>query len=158
MTQNSNQTAAPFAQVFEAISNATRQIQVPEAARDFVKRTAVNAKERAVEAHDGATNATASVEKALISLVNGGAAVTRSLLQAGHENLVATLATVEKVAAAQSAQEAIQIQIDFARDNTRANVERIRDAAEFVRGKLTEGAEAVRADIAKVMPAMRKAA
>lgn len=162
MTQNSNQTAAqttaPFTQVFEAITNATRKIEVPEAARDFVKRTAVNAKERAVEAHEGATNATVSVEKALTSIVNGGAAITRSFLQAGHDNLVATLATVEKIAAAQSPNEALQIQIDFARENTQANVERLREAAEVVRAKLSEGAEVVRAEIAKVMPAARKAA
>lgn len=149
--------AANFTQAVDAIKNAANKIEVPEAARDYVKRTAANAKSRAVEAHDGANNATATVEKTLTTIVNGGATITRNLLQAGHDNLVATLATVEKVAAAKSPKEAFEIQVDFARDYTRTNVDRIRNAAEVVQAKVTDGAKALQAEIIKILPS-RKAA
>jgi hypothetical protein len=149
--------AANFNQAVDAIKNAANKIEVPEAARDFVKRSASTAKTRAEEAHEGANNVTARIEKALTTIVNGGANITRNLLQAGHENLVHTLATVEKVAAAKSPKEAFEIQTNFAREYTRINFGRVRDAAEAVQVQMTDGAKALQGEIAKILPS-RKAA
>ncbi len=145
-------TATPASGYAASIQNAidnVSKLEVPAAARDFVTRTASSAKERAESVHTGATNATASAEKFATSVVGGYANLTRGLLDMTLANVQHTLATVEKIAAAKSVNEAVQLQADFVRENARANFDRIRGAAETARTTVTEGAQAVQAEFSK---------
>jgi hypothetical protein len=135
-----------FASIQRAFENVQGKIEVPAAARDFVKRTASSAKDRAETVHTGAANATDSVEKFATSFVGGYANFTRGLLDATLANVQHALATVEKVAGAQSINEAVQIQADFVRENARANFERVRDAADTAKSVVTEGAKTAQAE------------
>ena len=76
-----------------------------------------------------AAKATEGAEKFATSLVGGYANFTRSLLDISLANVQHTLATVEKLAGARSLNEAVEVQADFVRESARANVERIRNAA-----------------------------
>jgi hypothetical protein len=150
MTKTAAKTAAASsyaAPIQNAIDNVQAKLEVPVAARDFVKRTASSAKERAESVHSSAANAADSVEKFATSIVGSYATLTRGLLDMSLANVQHSLTTLEKLAAAKSINEAVQLQADFVRDNARANFERIRDAAETARTIATEGAQSVQAEI-----------
>ena len=122
---------AAFQQISDAIDSVNKKVEVPAAARDFVKRTAATTKQRAEAVHAHAAKAAEGAEKLATSLVGGYANFTRSLLDISLANVQHTLATVEKLAGARSLNEAVEVQADFVRESARANVERVRNAAEF---------------------------
>lgn len=153
MTKTAAKTAAPASayvnSIQSAFDNVQSKLEVPAAARDFVKRTTSSAKERAESVHSGVADATNTVEKFATSIVGGYANLTRGLLDMTLANVQHTLTTVEKIAGAKSLNEAVQLQADFVRENARANFERVRNAAETARTTVTEGAQTVQAEISK---------
>lgn len=155
-------TTASASTYFSSIKNAfdgvQSKLEVPAAARDFVKRGASTAKERAETVHDGAAKLTDGVEKFAASFVAGYANFSRGLLDATLANVQHTLTTVEKIAGAQSFNEAVQIQADFVRENASANIERARSAAETAKTTVVEGAKTVQAEIGKLYTFDKKAA
>lgn len=150
--------AGYFEQVRDAFENVTSKFEIPTTARDFVARTASSAAERAEQAHATAGKLTDGAEKVAASFVGGYANFTRNLLDMTLANVQHTLATVEKVAGAKSLSEAVQLQADYVRDSTRANYERVRDAAESVRAVVADGAKTVQTEIGKIYDFGRKAA
>ena len=86
-----------------------------------------------------------------VSILGGIAAAT-------HENVTHALTTVEKLANAKSVSEAVRIQSDYVRDNTSANMARVRDAAEIVREVASDSANMMRENVSKVWPYGKKAA
>lgn len=158
MTKTAKKTEAAVetnaASMIETLQN---KIEVPAAAREFVARNAAAAKDRAETMHDGAVKLAGGVEKAVVSMIGGYANFSRGLIDAAFANVSHALNTVEKIAAAKSAKEAVQVQIDFVRDNARDNYERVREAAEAARNAAAEGAETVKDGIAKVWPGQKAA-
>jgi hypothetical protein len=144
-TQDSNY----FASIQQAFENAQGKFDVPAAARDFMKRTASSAKDGAEKVHTKAADASKTAEQFATSLMGGYASFTRGLLDATLANVQHALSTVEKVAGAQSINEAVQINTDFVRENARANFERVRVAADTVKSVVTEGAEKAQAQFSK---------
>jgi len=138
-----------IASIQNAFENVQSKLEVPAAARDFVKRTASSAKERAESVHSGAANVANGVEKFATSIVGGYANLTRGLLDMTLANVQHTLSTVEKLAGAKSLNEAVQLQADFVRENARANFERVRNAADTARTTVTEGVQTAQAEISK---------
>ena len=153
MTKTTAKTAAPetnyFASIQQAFENVQGKFEVPASARDFVKRTASSVKEGAETAHSRGAEATHSVEKFATSLVGGYASFTRGLLDATLANVQHAVSTVEKVAGAQSINEAVQIQTDFVRESARANFERVRTVADTAKSVVTEGAKNAQAEFSK---------
>jgi hypothetical protein len=153
MTKTTAKTATPgsdyFASIQQAFENAQGKIEVPAAARDLVKRTVSSAKDSAEKVHTKAADATKTAEKFATSLMGGYASFTRGLLDATLANVQHALSTVEKVAGAQSINEAVQIHADFVRESARANFERARVAADTVKSVVTEGAENAQAEFSK---------
>jgi len=135
--------ANPDAVIANAIS------QLPAVARDFVQRTAVVAKERAVNAHAGAEHVATALHDVANVSVNSSALIGRSLLKGAYQNVEATLSMVQKVVAAKSLGDAIGIQLDFIRDYAKANVEQFRATAEIVRKGFTDGGKALSEAFAK---------
>jgi hypothetical protein len=153
MTKTTAKTAIPgsnyFASIQQAFESAQSKVEVPAVARDFVKRTASSAKDRVETVHARAADAAKTGEKFAASLLGGYASVTRGLLDATLANVQHALSTVEKVAGAQSINEAVQIHADFVRENARANFDRVRVAADTVKSVVTEGAESAQAEFSK---------
>ena len=70
-----------FAPVTEAFKNF-QNVEVPEAAREFVKKTANTAKERAADVYAGSEKATAALETAVVDSVSEVAKISRNIQQA----------------------------------------------------------------------------
>ena len=161
MTKTAKTTAPSstyFSSIKSAFETAQSKLEVPAAARDFVKRGASTAKERAESVHGGVAKLNDGAEKIATSFVVGYANFTRGLLDATLANVQHALTTVEKVAGAQSFNEAVQIQADFVRENASANIERIRGAAETAKTTVVDGAKTVQAGIGKLYTFDKKAA
>jgi len=147
-----------FASVTEAIENVQSKLEVPAAARDFVKKGVSTAHERVETAHEGALKFANSAEKLAVSFVGGYANFSRGLIDAAVANVQHALSTVEKVAAAKSVNEAVEIQVSAVRESANANMERVRDVAESARTAVTEGAKEVQEQFSKLYSSNKKAA
>ena len=84
-TKNASTNA--FASISETIEQVQSKMEVPAAARDFVKRTAGTAKERAESLHNGATDVATRAEKFTTAFVGGYANVVRGLIDASLANV-----------------------------------------------------------------------
>src|ERR1700739_117225 len=103
-----------FAPVTEAFKNF-QNVEVPEAARDFVKKTANTAKERAADVYAGSEKVTAAIETAVADSVSEAAKISRNIQQAMYQDAEAFFAGLDKLASAKSLKEAAQIQSDMVR-------------------------------------------
>lgn len=144
-----------FKRSFEAIQG---QIEVPAAAREFVQRGAVNARERADTLHAGATDAASSAEKLATAFVGGYANVARDIVDVTFDNVRHGFETIEKLAGAKTVGDALEVQSDFVRERAKANYERFSNAAETARKAVSDGTEQLRAEFVRVNPYFGKAA
>ena len=113
-TAKTNSVASSyFSSIQNTIENLQGKLEIPAAARDFVKRGASTAKDRAESVHGGAAKFANGAETVATKFVAGYANFTRGLLDATFANVQHALSTVEKVAGAQSINEAVQIQADY---------------------------------------------
>jgi hypothetical protein len=149
---------APVNQILETLKGAQEKIQVPTAARDFVKRNAETAKARVADAEKGALDATSTVEKALVAVVGAGATVSRGLIDATIANVNLTLGGIQSLADASCPQDAAKRYVDFVKEFGQANLVRTQDAFNTVRQVATDGVKAVQAEVGKYAAFGSKAA
>src|SRR5450631_110827 len=109
-----NSVKEAFAPVTDALKNL-QNLEVPEAARDFVKKTAGTAKERAADLHAGTEKVTDAIETAVAGSVSEAAKISRNIQQAIYQDTEAFFAGIDKLASAKSLNEAVQIQSDMVR-------------------------------------------
>src|SRR6202023_184071 len=109
-----NSVKEAFAPVTDALKNL-QNLEVPEAARDFVKKTARTAKERADDLHAATEKVTAAIETAVAGSVSEAAKTSRNIQQAIYQDTEAFFAGVDKLASAKSINEAVQIAPDMVR-------------------------------------------
>jgi phasin len=131
-TENSNvfdTVKEAFAPMTDALKNL-QNLEVPEAARDFVKRTANTAKERAADAYAGSEKVTAAIETAVADSVSEAAKISRNIQQAFFQDAEAFFSGIDKLASAKSLNEAVQIQSDLARARGEVFVSRAKTAQE----------------------------
>ena len=145
-------------QVSDAVDSVSKNIELPAAARAFVKRTASAANDRAVNIHATAAKTAAGAEALATALVGGYAGFTRSLLDISLANLQHSLTTIEKLAGVRSLNEAVEVQSDFVRESARVNVERIANATQSVKTVVADGAKTVQAEIFGIYGFGRQAA
>jgi phasin len=163
MTKTNAKTTKPAADPIAASCNFMQAFtdaptfEIPEAAREFVKRSASTAKERAAEAHTGANRFAGMLEGAVINYVTEVATVNRKLLEAAHQDAEAALVAIEKLAGAKSLTEAIQLNVDYLRERGEVGVARAKDTAAYVGQTVSGGVKAVQDGIAKVAPFARAA-
>ena len=139
----------------EIISNTSK---IADSTREFVKRSAATAKERSDNLYDNSTKLNSGLEKALTRAVTGYVGFLGNIAEAAHANVTHALTTTEKLAAAKSFSEAAQIQADYVRESTTANVERVRDAVSATREVVMEGVDVVRENASKAWPYGKQAA
>ena len=137
-----------FAPVTDAFKNF-QNVEVPESAREFVKRQASTAKERAAEAYAGSEKVTAAIESAAADSVSEVAKISRNIQQAIYQDAEAFFAGIDKLASAKTLNEAVQIQSDLARVRGEVLVSRAKSTAEYLGKLVTNGAKAAQDNFAK---------
>ena len=125
---------------------------IPDAARDFVKKAADAAKERATTFHAGADKATTAVEQTLVTAVGEVAKLTRQAQQAGYEDAQAFFSGVDQLASAKCVGEAVQIYVDYMRNRSDVTMARARTARDLFGEVVASGANTRQKTIANGDP------
>ena len=146
MTTETNTAFEGFKDAFKNIQN----LEVPEAAREFVKKSANTAKDRAAEVFAGSERVTAAVENAVSESVTEAGKISRNIQQAIYEDAEAFFSGIDKLASAQSFSEAVEIQSGLLRARGEALVSRAK-ATTYYLGKLAaNGAKSAQDNFSKV--------
>ena len=138
-----------FAPVTEAFKNF-QNMEVPEAAREWVKKTASTAKERAADVYAGSEKVTAAIETAVADSVTEAAKISRNIQQAIYQDAEAFFAGLDKLASAKTINEAVQIQSDLARSRGEAFIARAKSSTEYLGKLVANGAKTAQDNFAKV--------
>jgi phasin len=138
-----------FAPVTEAFKNF-QNLDVPEATREFVKKTASTAKERAADAYAGSEKVTAAIETAVADSVTEAAKISRNIQQALYQDAEAFFAGIDKLASAKSISEAVQIQSELARARGEVFINRAKSTTEYFGKLVANGAKNAQDNFSKV--------
>src|SRR3954452_25451736 len=109
---------APVTEAFKNFQN----MEVPEAAREFVKKTATTAKDRAADALASSEEVTVAIETAVADSVSEAAMIMRTIQQAMYHDAEAFFEGLDKLASAKTISEAFQIQSELVRARSEAFV------------------------------------
>ena len=144
-----NSVKDAFAPVTEAFTKL-QNLEVPEAAREFVKKQAETAKVRAADLHAGSEKVTAAIETAAAGSVSEAAKISRTIQQAIYQDAEAFFAGIDKLASAKSINEAVQIQSDMLRASGETFVSRAKSTTEYLGKLVADGAKSAQDNFAKV--------
>jgi phasin len=144
-----NNVKEAFAPVTEAFKNF-QNLEVPEAAREFVKKTAGTAKERAADLYAGSEKATDAIETAVAGSVSEVAKISRNIQQAIYQDAEAFFAGIDKLASAKSLNEAVQIQSDMVRARGEVFISRAKASTEYFGKLVADGAKTAQDNFSKV--------
>jgi len=153
MTTETNTVFDTVKEAFAPVSEAFTKLQnmeVPEAAREFVKKQAETAKVRAADLHAGSEKVTAAIETAVADGVTEAAKISRNIQQAMYQDAEAFFAGIDKLASAKSINEAVQIQSDLARTQGEVVVSRAKSTAEYLGKLVATGAKTAQDNLSKV--------
>ena len=138
-----------FAPVTEAFKNF-QNMEVPEAAREFVKKTATTAKDRAADALAGSEKVTAAIETAVADSVSEAAKISRNIQQAMYQDAEAFFEGLDKLASAKTVSEAFQIQSELVRARSEAFVTRAKSSTEYLSKLAANSAKTAQDNLSKV--------
>src|SRR3954449_6941953 len=144
-----NTVKEAFAPVTEAFTKL-QNLEVPEAARDFVKKQAETAKVRAADIHAGSEKVTAAIETAVSGSVSEAAKISRNIQQALFQDAEAFFAGIDKLASAKSLNEAVQIQSDMVRARGEVFMSRAKSTTDYLGKLVADGAKSAQDNLAKV--------
>jgi phasin len=153
MTTETNSMLNSFKGAFAPVTDALKNIQnmeVPEAARDFVKRTAGTAKDRAADLHAGSEKVTAAIETAVAGSVSEAAKISRNIQQAIYQDAEAFFSGIDKLASATSLNEALQIQTDMVRARGEVFMSRAKSTTEYLGKLVADGAKNAQDNLSNV--------
>ena len=144
-----NTVKEAFAPVTDAFKNI-QNMEVPEATRDFVKRAAGTAKDKAAEIHAGSEKLTAAIETAVAGSVSEAAKISRNIQQAMYQDAEAFFSSIDKLASAKSLNEAVQIQSEMVRARGELFVSRAKSTTEYLGKLIADGAKTAQDNFSKV--------
>lgn len=144
-----NTVKTAFAPVTDALKNF-QNMEVPEAAREFVKKAAGTAKDRAAEIHTGSEKVTSAIETAVAGSVSETAKISRNIQQAVYEDAQALFAGIDKLASAKSLNEAVTIQGDLLRAQGEVVMSRAKATTEYFGKLIADGAKTAQDNFSKV--------
>src|SRR5882757_1451590 len=156
MTTETNETNSVLNTVKEAFAPVTdafknlQNMEVPEAAREFVKKQTEAAKVRAADLHTNSEKVTAAIETAVAGSVSEAAKISRNIQNAIYQDTEAFFAGIEQLASAKSLNEAVQIQSDMVRARGEAFVSRAKSTTEYLGKLLADGAKTAQDNFSKV--------
>jgi phasin len=137
-----------FAPVTDAFKNI-QKLDVPEATRDFVKRAAGTAKEKAADIHAGSEKVTAAIETAVTDSVTEVAKISRNIQQAIYHDAEAFFSGIDRLASAKSVNEAVQIQSDLVRAHGEVLVSRAKSTTEYLGKLVADSAKTAQDNLSK---------
>ena len=149
-TTETNPVLDSVKNAFAPVTDALKNLEVPEAAREFVKKTANTAKDRAADLHAGSEKVTAAIETAFAGSVTEAAKISRNIQQALYQDAEAFFAGIDKLASAKSFSEAVQIQSDMARARGEVFISRAKSTADYLGKLAAEGAKTAQDNFSKV--------
>ena len=144
-----NSVKEAFAPVTDALKNL-QNLEVPEAAREFVKKQTETAKERVADLHAGSEKVTAAIETAVAGSVSEAAKISRNIQDALYQDAEAFFASIDKLASAKSLTEAVQIQSDLLRSRGEVLVSRAKASTEYLGKLVADGAKSAQDNFSKV--------
>src|SRR5947208_12398259 len=144
-----NTVKEAFAPVTDALKKL-QNLEVAEAVREFVKKTAGTAKERAADLHAGSEKVTAVIETTVADSVSEAAKISRNIQQALYQDAEAFFAGIDKLASAKSLNEAVQIQSDMVRARGEVLVSRAKATTEYLGKLVSESAKTAQDNFSKV--------
>src|SRR5450755_2342662 len=153
MTTDTNSVLDSVKEAFAPVTDALKNLQnleVPGAARDFVKKTAGTAKERAADLPAGTEKVTDAIETAVAGSVSEAAKISRNIQQAIYQDTEAFFAGIDKLASAKSLNEAVQIQSDMLRARGEVLVSRAKASTEYLGKLVADGAKTAQDNFSKV--------
>jgi phasin len=153
MTTETNTLLNSVKQAFAPVTDALKNIQnleVPEAAREFVKRQAETAKERVADLHAGSEKVTDAIETAVAGSVSEAAKISRNIQQAFYQDTEAFFAGIDNLASAKSINEAVQIQSDMLRSRGEVLMSRAKSTTEYLGKLVADGAKTAQDNFSKV--------
>jgi phasin len=153
MTTETNSVFGNFKEAFAPVTEAFKNFQnleVPEAAREFLKKQAETAKERAADFYAGSEKASEVIESAVTGSVSEAAKIGRNIQQAIYQDAEAFFAGVDRLASAKSINEAVQIQSELLRAHGETLVSRAKASGEYLGKLVTEGAKTAQDNFTKV--------
>jgi phasin len=143
-----NSVKQAFAPVTDAFAKL-QTMEVPEATRDFVKRAAGTASDKAAEFHAGTEKVTSAIETAVSSSVSEAAKISRNIQTAFYQDVASFFAGIDKLASAKSLNEAVQIQSDLVRAHGEVLVSRAKSSTEYLGTLVADGAKSAQDNFAK---------
>ena len=146
MTTETNTAFEGFKDAFKNIQN----LEVPEAAREFVKKSANTAKDRAAEVFAGSERVTAAVENAVTESVTEAGKISRNIQQAIYDDAQAFFSGIDKLASAKSFSEAVEIQSSLLRARGETFVSRAKATSDYLGKLAANGAKSAQDNFAKV--------
>src|SRR6202795_3870471 len=153
MTTDTNSVLNTVKEAFAPVTDALKNLQnlaVPEAASDFVKKTAGTAKERAADLHAGTEKVTDAIETAVAGSVSEAAKISRNIQQAIYQDTEAFFAGIDKLGSAKSLNEAVQIQSDMLRSQGEGVMTRAKSTTAYLGKLVTGGAKTAQDNLSKV--------
>ena len=153
MTTETNSVLNTVKEAFAPVTDAFKNFQnmeVPEAAREFVKKQAETAKVRAADFHAGSEKVTAAIETAVASSVSEAAKISRNIQDALFQDTEAFFAGIDRLASAKSLNEAVQIQSDMLRSRGEVLVSRAKASTEYLGKLVADGAKTAQDNFSKV--------
>jgi phasin len=153
MTTETNTLLNSVKQAFAPVTDALKNIQnleVPEAAREFVKRHAETAKERVADLHAGSEKVTDAIETAVAGSVSEAAKISRNIQQAFYQDTEAFFSGIDNLASAKSINEAVQIQSDMLRSRGEVLMSRAKSTTEYLGKLVADGAKTAQDNFSKV--------
>jgi phasin len=153
MTSETNSVFNTVKEAFAPVTDALKNIQnleVPEVAREFVKKTAGTAKERAADLYAGSEKVTEAIETAVAGSVSEAAKISRNVQQAIYQDTEAFFAGIDKLASAKSLNEAIAIQSEMVRARGEVLVSRAKSTTEYLGKLVADGTKTAQDNFAKV--------
>src|SRR4051794_17334062 len=100
MTTETNSVLETLKQAFTPVTEAFTKLQnmeVPEAAPDFVKNQPETARVRAADTHAGSEKVTAAIETAVAGSVSEAAKISRNIQDAIYQDTQAFFAGIDKL-------------------------------------------------------------
>jgi phasin len=153
MTTDTNSVLDSVKEAFAPMTEAFKNLQtmeVPEAAREFVKKTANTAKDRAADAFAGSEKVTAAIETAVADSVSEAAKISRNIQQAMYQDAEAFFEGLDKLASAKTISEAVQIQSEMVRSRSEAFVSRAKSTTEYLSKLAANSAKTAQDNLSKV--------
>ena len=153
MTTDTNSVLDSVKEAFAPVTDALKNLQnmeVPEAAREFVKKQTESAKVRAADLYAGSEKVTAAIETAVTGSVSEAAKISRNFQDALYQDAEAFFVGIDKLASAKSLNEAVQIQSDLLRARGEVLVSRAKASTEYLGKLVADGAKTAQDNFSKV--------